>query len=78
MTERERERGWRGRWAVEGGRGAGGGEEGRRIQGVCEAETNGRERTRKEDYGSLFRPLSCHLNSYNANGARVTSGGIPA
>ncbi len=26
----------------------------------------------------LFWPLFCHLNSYNANGARVTSGGIPA
>lgn len=31
-----------------------------------------------EDCGSLFWPLSCHLNCYNANRARVTSGGIPA
>lgn len=36
------------------------------------------KRIGKEDYGSLFRPLSRHLNSYNTNGARVTSGGIPA
>lgn len=42
------------------------------------AEKQMEDRMKKEDCGSLFRQLSCHLHSYNASRARVTSGGIPA